>query len=240
MFFDRHPRFIETSNTGSSAARLNRRHAAIIGWNAALFPSARVLDIASHDGRWSAAALDAGADHVTAIEARAHLVDNARETFQHYGLEESRYELRTADIFTELALEPPRVDVVLLLGFFYHVSNHTELVRLIAETGATSVIVDTNIVADRDVPGRWPSMIGFRPEDIRLEWNRFTPEVAGADSAPVGLPSRGAVRQLFEHFGFAVEEYDWRADLTARGEPPDLYNYIADERATFRMTRPTP
>ncbi len=237
LFFDRHPRFTETSQTGSTALRLNRRHTAIIEWNATLFPGARVLDIASHDGRWSAAALDAGAQHVLAIEARSHLVANANETFGHYGVPQARYELRTADIFTELRNNCPRVDVVLLLGFFYHVSNHTELVSLVAETGAAHVVVDTNIVAEKDVSARWPSIIALRPEELEHEWNRYTPEVEGSKTAPVGVPSRGAVRQLFEHFGFVAEEYDWKADLEANGSPTDLYDYIADERATFRMTR---
>ena len=237
MFFDRHARFTETSNTGSTAARLNRRHAAIVGWSRPWFEGARVLDIASHDGRWSAAALEAGAAHVTAVEARPHLVANARETFRHYGLPADRYELRAGDVFAELGAATIKADLVLLLGFFYHVSNHVELARLISDTGARTVIVDTNIVADRDVPAAWPSMIGLRPERIEHEWNRFTSDAENAEVAVVGLPSRGAVAHIFEHFGFQLEEYDWAVDLASNGAPADLYDYVAGERATFRLTR---
>ena len=56
-FFDAYPRFFETSQTSTQPWRLNLRHEAIFGDNAAAFPGARVLDIASHDGRWSLAAL---------------------------------------------------------------------------------------------------------------------------------------------------------------------------------------
>lgn len=43
---------------------------------------ARVLDIASHDGRWSFAALQVGAAHVTGIAGREHLVTDANKTFR--------------------------------------------------------------------------------------------------------------------------------------------------------------
>ena len=57
MFFDAYPRFYETSKTSASRGRLNLRYEAIFGENADVFRGARVLDIASHDGRWSLAAL---------------------------------------------------------------------------------------------------------------------------------------------------------------------------------------
>ena len=72
-FFDDYPRFYSTSKTGPSRHRLGARHRAIIEGNERLLVGRRVLDIASHDGRWSFAALKSGAAHVTGIEARPHL-----------------------------------------------------------------------------------------------------------------------------------------------------------------------
>lgn len=69
-FFDPYAQFLTTSATSASPSRLNARHAAIIQGNLELFRGKRVLDIASHDGRWSFAALHAGAKHVTGIEIR--------------------------------------------------------------------------------------------------------------------------------------------------------------------------
>src|SRR5438046_1422930 len=69
-FFDQYPRFYETSQTGNVAGRLNQRHHAIFTQNADIFPGARVLDIVSHDGRYSLAALKSGASHVLGIEGR--------------------------------------------------------------------------------------------------------------------------------------------------------------------------
>ncbi len=52
-FFGKYPRFLETSGTASKPDRLNLRYEAMIQANCDILEGARVLDIASHDGRWS-------------------------------------------------------------------------------------------------------------------------------------------------------------------------------------------
>jgi 23S rRNA G2069 N7-methylase RlmK/C1962 C5-methylase RlmI len=76
-FFDRFNRFYSTSRTSPWPERLHARYQAIIQENLDLLRGQRVLDVASHDGRWSFAALKAGCAHVTGMEAREHLVLNA-------------------------------------------------------------------------------------------------------------------------------------------------------------------
>ena len=56
-FFDQYPRFYDTSETFAYPSRLNLRHEAIFAENTDIFEGRRVLDIASHGGRWSFAAL---------------------------------------------------------------------------------------------------------------------------------------------------------------------------------------
>jgi predicted RNA methylase len=92
-FFDRHPRFFETSTVGTWSQRLALRYEAIVDSNRDIFPNAKVLDLASHDGRWSYAALCAGAAHVTGIEARPELIAAADENMKHYGISEDKYRL---------------------------------------------------------------------------------------------------------------------------------------------------
>ena len=87
MFFDEHPRFLDTGSVFTERHRLNLRHRAIIERNRDILAGARVLDIASHDGRWSFAALKAGAAHVTGIEARHDAVDaGVDHLFRHGGV----------------------------------------------------------------------------------------------------------------------------------------------------------
>src|SRR5215469_18424573 len=73
-FFERFPRFYLSSSTAATSARLNLRYEAIFGENRDIFAGASVLDLASHDGRWSLAALATGARSVIGIEARPELV----------------------------------------------------------------------------------------------------------------------------------------------------------------------
>ena len=55
-FFSTHSRFFESSVVGSWPERLDARYEAIVTPNKDAFTGARVLDLASHDGRWSFAA----------------------------------------------------------------------------------------------------------------------------------------------------------------------------------------
>ena len=85
MFFDDHPEFLETSDTATSKGRLNMRHLGMIEANADVLRGRSVVDIASHDGRWSYAALEAGARSVIGVEGRMRMVKRARATFEGAG-----------------------------------------------------------------------------------------------------------------------------------------------------------
>src|SRR5690349_21097322 len=61
--------------------RLNARFKVFMEPFKADFSGSRVLDLASHDGRWSYAALALGAAHVTGIEARPDLIEKGKHLF---------------------------------------------------------------------------------------------------------------------------------------------------------------
>ncbi len=97
MFFEQHPEFLETSETAASRRRLNMRHQMMIEENREILDGARVIDIASHDGRWSFAALEANAAHVTGIEGRKDLVEHAIETFTAKGVARDKFDFVVGD-----------------------------------------------------------------------------------------------------------------------------------------------
>ena len=101
-FFDKYPLFYQTSKTGPWRNRLNRRYCALIESNQEILRRASVLDLASHDGRWSFAALKNGAGKVTGIEGREELVRNARENMEVYGIPRDRYHFILGDVFREI------------------------------------------------------------------------------------------------------------------------------------------
>ena len=171
MFGEDYPRFMEVSELtprphpqdgrrrrrGRSAAqqwnRMNERYEALFASNRDIFDGARVLDLASHDGRYSFAALKTGAAHVTGVEVRESLIDKAQETFAFYGQDPETYRFVCGDVFEVLAREKFDVDVVLCLGYLYHTYRHTELMYRLHNLAPKHLIVDTMVV-----PGTQPTL----------------------------------------------------------------------------------
>jgi hypothetical protein len=233
VFFDDHPRFLETSNTASSRRRLNMRYEAMIADNVDVLRGARVLDLASHDGRWSFAALKVGAAHVTGIEARQHLVANARRSFDEEGIDADDYEFRLGDMFTELRLGDIKVDVIMCLGFLYHTLRYPELLFGMQMTGAKHVILDTNVLRNRE-----GAVIALRSERNRIEANAAADELTLANRTLSGLPSVPAVLRMFEAYGYRLDkQFDWQ--LLAERYPHEgaIPQYTDGDRVTMRFVR---
>jgi 2-polyprenyl-3-methyl-5-hydroxy-6-metoxy-1,4-benzoquinol methylase len=230
MFFDAYPRFYETAEAGPGRGRLNLRYEAIIGENDDIFPGARVLDLACHDGRWSLAALRAGAAEVVGIEAREDLVASARENLQHYCGQDGSYRFVSGDVFDVLARESFEADVVLCLGFLYHTLRYNELMRRIRDLNPRYLIVDTAVIRGETRPH----------VDLRLER-----DLRARDAVPdpysfnrrtiVGRPSLSALALLLDTYDFAIERLsDWPAILRDNPDVARVDQYARGERVTAR------
>ena len=238
-FFSRHSRFLDSSVVGNWPARLDARYEAIIGANKAAFDGARVLDLASHDGRWTFAAIEAGARSVVGIEVRPELVAAAEENMDAFGVPRGVYRFEAGDAFERRDVFLEGFDIVLCLGFFYHTSRHVELLRLIELTGARTVIVDTALL---DSDGNL----------IQMKLEPAGHPAAGCDDTGVrdgkllvAVPTAGALRLMLSHFGYSVEQYDWpsliaRLGLTPKEGPQSAENPVGDysrgQRGTFLAT----
>src|SRR6476646_1019788 len=143
MFFDNYPRFFDTSETTATKGRLNLRYEAIFAENLDIFPGAKVLDIGSHDGRWSLAALACGAASVIGIEARPDLVEHSKNTLGEYGFGDDRCQCIAGDVFDAFNQNDFDVDVVLCLGYLYHTLRFNELLHAIRKSNPRHVIIDT-------------------------------------------------------------------------------------------------
>jgi hypothetical protein len=229
MFADDYPRFMEASELVPKPHRLNYRYEALFESNRDIFEGARVLDLASHDGRYSFAALKTGATHVTGVEVRQGLIDKAQETFEFYGQDPSTYRFVCGDIFEVLAREKFDVDVVLCFGYLYHTYRHTELMYRLHNLAPKHLIVDTMVMPARQSTLR---MIRERDvEDIRS---------AAQDDYSVGRvlvlrPSVPALQMLLHSYGFEVESmYDWKGRLAGRPPLPGLEGYAKGKRVSVR------
>lgn len=247
-FFDQYSRFLETSNTSAIPERLNARYRAVIEANRTIIKGARVLDIGSHDGRWSFAVLQAGAAHVTGIEPRSDLIKNALDNMRAYGIEGRRYAFIQDDIFNYLKKCDVDFDVVMCLGYFYHTIKHLELVSLMTKTAAKSIILDTEVFPasrdqstihspqykDRSVQHK-NFIIQILKDPVSEEMMASEDEFTRNNYTLVGRPSADTVHLVFEHFGWVVREFDWSGLLAGAGK--GLQDYRDGWRKTFLCVR---
>ena len=229
MFAEDYPRFMEASELTPQPDRTNERYEAVFASNRDIFDGARVLDLASHDGRFSFAALKTGAAHVTGVEVRQSLIDSAQETFAYYGQDPETYRFVCGDVFDVLARGKFDVDVVLCLGYLYHTYRHTELMFRLHELAPQHLILDTMVTPETQPTLR---VIGEpNAKDIRSA----AQDDYSVDRVLVLRPSVPAVQMLLHAYGFEIESvYDWPSRLAGRPIMPGLKGYAAGERVTLR------
>ena len=230
-FFEQFPRFYRTSSTAPTTARLNLRYEAIFGENRDIFAGASVLDLASHDGRWSLAALATGARSVIAVEARPELVKAATENLGEYGYGADRVRFVTGDVHEVLSTQDFEADVVLCLGFLYHTLRYNELLDGIRRTNARYLIIDTFS----------PYMMGPVPnvnviiEDADEQGKAVADTYTHGPSVLVGRPNLAAIRTMLGAYGYRVERLsDWAGLLRDNPRAEDCDDYADGRRITVR------
>jgi transposase-like protein len=214
-FFDHFSRFVETDELGSVVDRLNSRYLGIIHENRELIEGATVLDLASHDGRFSFAALQNGAARVVGIEFGADLVQKAVANMEYYNVPADKYEFLTGDIF-ELIEQIETCDVVFCFGIFYHINSHLLLLTKIAELDPRALIMDTNVSL-------------FEPAVIELRGPVDGRPLQLGESVE-GYPSRAALDAMLSSFGWKYDYFDWeQSGLVERAQMGD---YRAGKRVS--------
>lgn len=228
-FFRRYPRLRETSMTGVRGERLEYRYRALIERNVDVIRDCRVLDLASHDGRWTLAALDAGAFHVTGIEGRESLVARAAATLEAYGFAPHQHHLLHGDCLAQLArLDVGSFDTVFCFGFLYHTLRQFDLLRAITELQPHTLLIDSRVV-----PRGEPAIV-LAYDDSSLEGAAIR---SGDAPHPVlvGIPTPAAILQMLDHLGWRVTVQEPLSSNT-----PDwdgIRDYRCGRRLSLRATR---
>jgi hypothetical protein len=235
-FFEQFPRFYRTSSTAATTARLNLRYEAIFGENRDIVHGASVLDLASHDGRWSLAALATGARTVIGIEARPELVKAATQNLGEYGYRAERVRFVTGDVPEVLTTQDFEADVVLCLGFLYHTLRYNELLAGIRRTNARYLIIDTfSPYMMRPVPN-----VNVMTEDAGEEGKAAADTYTHGPSVLVGRPNLAAIRTMLRAYGYRVERLsDWAGLLRDNPTAQDCDDYANGRRITVRCVSAT-
>lgn len=230
MFFDEYERFLSTSETAVDPLRLELRHQAIVRDNAELFEGARVLDIASHDGRWSFAAQRAGAAYTTGIEARPELIASAVQNFDYYGVDRDKYRFVEGDVIDVLTAPDHGIeaDVVMCLGFLYHTIRYPELFVGIRTLRPTHLLIDTAVMRSKR------QVVRISTEDITHESHATGGPLAVDGRMLVGRPSVPGLRFLLQSYGFdVVKMFDWAGLLADRPDAKSVSTYARGQRVTW-------
>ena len=190
----------------------------------------RVLDLACNAGFWSLCAIEAGCDDVVGIDGRQMHVDQANFVFEVKEVEKSRYEFIASDIFALDWSGLGNFDVVLCPGLMYHVSKHVELMEKISEVNSDLLMIDTTL-AD------------IRGSAMRIWHDRTEGGGASVDYELVMTPTREAVRDLAEQFGYSVSllkpTFEAREGLYAAGQGVGDYRRPKRHRRAFVCAKQT-
>lgn len=205
-------------------SRLNKRYWFLVRPYVDDIAGSSVLDLASHDGRWSYALSAAGAREVVGVEARTDLI----EQFESYppGPVRDRVSFAPGDVYEVLprmVAEGRTFDVVALFGLYYHVMDHYGLLKLITALQPRLVIVDSEFYLTDE-----PAIRVIQEGTAGILHS--IPHVPGQVRAPAGIPSKTALTVMAGTLGYGVEWADWETVSSERRaglasyyrEPPEF------------------
>lgn len=213
-FFDNYTSFYTTGTTGTRPSKLNNRYLAMIHNNKKIIEGSSILDLASHDGRWSFAAIKTGAKRVYGIEAVESLVSRSVENMKKYGITSEKYSFVVGDIFEQLKkLTPKEFDVVFCFGVFYHTVDQMLLIREIKRLQPRYLILDTEVTLSNDPIIR-----------IRKETPYLSDPLSPDSKFIVGRPSKRGIEMMLESVGFDYSYYDWKNSGIKDWKPLEIYS----------------
>jgi hypothetical protein len=127
--------------------RMNKRFEALIEPNKDVISGAKVLDLASHDGRPCYAFAGAGAASVVGIEGRQAMVDKFTD-YPDAALRD-KIELRVGDLYDGMEAAVAKgetYDVIGIFGILYDLMDHFRLFQLVRRLKPKLVIVDSEFM----------------------------------------------------------------------------------------------
>lgn len=141
--------YLSSSNVRAIAQRLNWRAKVLISGYKEDFRGKRVLDLASHDGRFMHAALSHGAAKVVGVEVRESHIHAALDNLAQCGHARERYEVVAGDLVEYLrSVDPGDFDTILCFGVLSHLIEHVDVVREISRIAPGAFILDTWVACE--------------------------------------------------------------------------------------------
>jgi 2-polyprenyl-3-methyl-5-hydroxy-6-metoxy-1,4-benzoquinol methylase len=181
----------------------------------------RILDLGCNSGYWSYASLiEGGAAHVTGIDASPELVKQANFVFEKKGVDRVSYHFLLGDAYRFLESSKHSFDVILCLGFFYHINDPMRLLSLMHAASTDVTVIDTIVHKSAE------AIISVRPVQ-----KKFVIDEANITLELVS--SRKAIFWMAEEVGFMTT----RVLKDQYEKVASMWDYIAEQRECFVLSK---
>jgi 2-polyprenyl-3-methyl-5-hydroxy-6-metoxy-1,4-benzoquinol methylase len=171
----------------------------IIGQQLEHIQDKRVLDIACHLGYLSLFCLHNGASYVTGTNIRDRELSIAREVVGLAGYK--NVEFKNSNIYNieEFDKLCNSHDTVLLSGILYHINNHYQILKTIADSSAQTIIIESMLNDSINI-GDNP-IINWKFEDVAVSTLGFEDN---QQKTFVGVPNHKWIEKALLQLGFNI------------------------------------
>ncbi|MFQ5445060.1 MAG: class I SAM-dependent methyltransferase [Nitrospinales bacterium] len=200
-----------------------------------------ILDIASHMGTFSFAALQLGAGCVHGVDAEAKMVEKCLGLFEYYHVRKTQYAFETGDVFQFLENIPEKsFDTVLCFGMLYYTTEPYRLLRLMRRAARDTILLDTFTAAYAAIHGKDALMIHPNIKDETMNLPLMLVTQTQTDKKDYRLPQSfrsgqknlsltsfptGALLELwFKSLGMGYQRLDWSPYITRPCHWRNLYS----------------
>ncbi len=185
----------------------------------------KVLDLASHIGTFSYAALKMGAKEVVGVEIEKELVEKSLRLFRHHQVDPSRYRFEQAEILSYLERNRDSFDTVLCFGLLYYLADPYRLLELLSGVGAKTILLDTFTAYYAAIQGKEASSIRAQMEESTFSLPLMIYILTQPDKPDYtlpkpfihkeknlvlqGLPTKPLLETFFDSLGWEHKQLDW-------------------------------
>ncbi len=244
---------------------LNGRVDTLLARHADVIRDCRVLDLASHMGTFSYAALQLGARHVHGVDTEAAMIRKGEDLFDRMQVPRESFLFEARDVFEFLeGCEPDRFDTLLCFGLLYYVTEPFRLLKLMARVAKQCILLDTftaryaalqgkdalqyypNLQDETlDLPILLTSLTQSEKKDYRLP-DTFL--YKGKELALTTFPSRALLEIWFQVLGLDFQWIGWQDCIRKPCHWRDLWTpeqkqashwadvYASEVRVSYRLT----
>jgi ubiquinone/menaquinone biosynthesis C-methylase UbiE len=210
---------------------INGRIGVLLDNNRQYLQNKSILDIGSHTGIFSWAALQLGAKFIHGIDVEKRTTKRCIELFSREDISASKYKFETNDVLQFLeGIEKNSFDTVFCFGVLYYMTEPYHLLKLMARAAKETVLIDTFTTSYSAVQGKGaprthphltnqilslPLMISCPTQTEKKDYN--LPESfnrKGRNLSLTTLPTHAMLELWFESLGLAWEPLDWSSHIT--------------------------